>query len=152
MKYINRIILVFVLSIFASCAYHSYSKKEVIKISKNKQKYAGSITIEENNNTLKVLTRDSNFSKLDEVYQFNDKGKQTKYTVIASCDSCFEKYRKKLLTNKNYKWKKLNDSTYIANYNFKQYLHIHKSIFAYDIVQHNLSKSAYKNLITSVEN
>ena len=139
--------------VLASCStYRFYTKQEAIKVAKKRDvKKDGSIVIEDDNRILKVLTRDSNYQKLDEIYQFDDDGKQLKFSIITSCDSCFQKYFLMAINNDSYKWKKLNDSTYISKYNFKRFLNIHKSKFSYDIVQHNLSKKEYKNLIQTVE-
>ena len=140
------------IAVFASCSYHIYTKEEAIKVSKKRDiKKDGSIVIEDDNRILKVLTRDSNYQKLDEIYQFNDDGKQLKYTLIAFCDSCFQKYLLKEMANKDCKWKKLNDSTYISTYSFKRFLNIHKSIFSFDIVQHDRSRKEYENLIKNAE-
>jgi hypothetical protein len=55
------------------------------------------------------------------------------------------------MNNDGYKWRKLNDSTYVSKYNFKRFLNVHKSTFSFDIVQHNLSKKEYENLIKIAE-
>ena len=141
------------IAVFASCStYHLYTKEEAIKVAKKREiKKDGRIVIEDDNTILKVLTRDSNYQNLDEIYQFNDEGKQLRYSVIASCDSCFQKYFLKEMNNDGFKWKKLNDSTYISRYNHKSFLNVHKSTFSFDIVQHNLSRNEYENLIKITE-
>jgi hypothetical protein len=141
------------IAVFASCStWHIYTKEEAIKVAKKRDvKKDGSIVIEDDNRVLKVLTRDSNYQKLDEIYEFNDDGKQIKYSIVASCDSCFKKYFLKEMNNDGYKWKKLNDSTYISKYSLKSFLNVHKSTYSFDIVQHNLSKKDYENLINNAE-
>lgn len=127
-----------------------YTKKEAIKFAKKRDvKNNGSIIIEDENRILRVLTRDTNYQNLDEIYEFNSEYKQLKYTMIAPCDSCFKKYLIKEIKNKGPKWRKLNDSTYISKYSLKRYLNIHKSTNSFDIVKHNLSKNDYKNLINN---
>ncbi len=129
----------------ASCStFHNYTKKEAIEVAKKRNI---NIVIEDNDKILKVLTRDSNYRKLDEIYQFNDAGKQVKYSIIAFAEECFQDYLLKEINNDAYKWKKLNDSTYISKYNLKRYLNVHKSTFSFDIVQHDLSRNEYENLI-----
>jgi hypothetical protein len=142
------------IAVLGSCStYHIYTKEEAIKVAKKRDiKKDGSIVIEDDNRILKVLTRDSSYQKLDEIYQFNDDGKQLKYSVIASCDSCFQKYFLKEINNDGYKWKKLNDSTYISKYNLKCFLNVHKATFSFDIAQHHLSRNEYENLIKIAEN
>ena len=111
------------IAVFASCStWHNYTKKEAIKVAKKRDiNKDGSIVIEDDNRILKVLTRDSNYQKLDEIYEFNDNGKQLKYSIVASCDSCFQKYFLKEVNNKSFKWKKLNDSTYISKYSLRAF-------------------------------
>lgn len=141
------------IAVFASCStYHFYTKEEVIKSAKKRDvKTDGNIVIEDNNRILKVLVRDSNFVKVDEIYEFNDDGKQLKYSIFASCDSCFQKYFLKEVNNVGCKWKKLNDSTYISKYSLKSVLNVHKSKYSLDIVKQNLSKKDYNNLINNAE-
>ena len=144
MKIISLFIVLSV-SAFFSCSFHQYTKGEALKVAKKRAlKKDGGIVIEDDNKILKVLTRDSNYQKLDEIYQFDDNGKQVKYTLIASCDSCFQKYLLKITTYEAYKWKKLNDSTYLSKYNLKRVLNIHRSTYSYDVVKYNQSKKEYK--------
>jgi hypothetical protein len=148
---IKTLFFILWLSVFASC-YHMYTKKEVIKhVKKNNQKKNVNIIIEDDNSVLKVLVRDSNYQKLDEIYHFNDEDKQLKYTLIASCDSCFQKFLLKEISTDGYKWKKLNDSTYLSKYSLKRILNIHKSTYSYDVVKHNLSKKEYEDLLKNAE-
>ena len=135
------------IAVFASCStFHIYTKEETIKVAK-KSDIKKDIVIEDDNRILKVLTRDSNYQKLDEIYQFNDNGEQIKYSIIATCDSCFQKYFLKEMNNNGYKWKKLNDSTYVSKYSLKSFLNVHKSTFSFDIVKRDLGRNEYENLI-----
>jgi len=135
---------------FASCSFHLYTKEEVLKNAKKKSKVRQ--IIDESDNTVTILTRDSNYQKLDVIYAFDNAGKQLNYTLTASCDSCFQKLLKQRLRENAYRWKKINDSTYLSKYTLKRYLHIHKSIHSYNIVQHNLSKTEYNILILKFGN
>ena len=120
---------------FISCSYHFYTKDEVIKrVKKGAYGKGENIVIEDSGNIVKVLVRDSNYQKLDEIYNFDENGKQLKYVVIASCDSCFKKYLAKKLDNKYYKWEKLTDSTYLSKQSPKSILTIHKSAYSYEIL------------------
>jgi len=145
---INCLILCLIIFL-SSCSYHYYTKQEAIKASKKSDvKKYGKLVIEDNNNNiLKILTRDSNYQKLDIVYEFNESGNQIKYSIIASCDSCFQKYLTKELNNNTFKWKKINDSTYLSKYSLRRYLKIHESKFSYDIVHHDLSRTEYDHLL-----
>lgn len=135
--------------IFTSCsASHFYNKEEAIKFAKKRDlNNDGSIVIQEDKNILKVLTRKSNYQNVDEIYQFDEDGKQLKYSLIASCDSCYQKYFSKIFNNGGYQWKKINDSTYISKYRIKRLLNVHQATFSYDIVLHYLSKKEYENLV-----
>ena len=139
-------------STLISCSYHFYSKEEAIKLAKKRDyKKYGSIVIEDDNEILKVLVRDSNFQKMDEIYHFSEDGKQIKYTLIASCDSCFQKFLFKIITSDKFKWRKLNDSTYYSKYSFKRILNIHKSTYSFDIIKHNQSKIECELLLKNAE-
>ena len=135
--------------ILASCsAGHFYNKEEAIKFAKKRDlNNDWSIIIQEDKNILKVFTRDGNYQNVDEIYQFGEDGKQLKYSLIASCDSCYQKYFSKTFNNSGYQWKKINDSTYISKYKIKRILNVHKSTFSYDIVLHYLSKKEYENFV-----
>ena len=153
MRKIKKLFTFLCITAFMSCiSYHVYTKDEAIKVAKKRAiKNNDSIVIEDNNRILKVLTRDSNYQKLDEIYQFNDDGKQFKYSLIASCDSCFQKYLIEEMNIDAYKWKKLNDSTYISKYSLKSFLNIHKSTYSLEIVQHQLNRDEYESLIKNVK-
>ncbi len=152
MRKAKALVTIFCTTVLISCSNHFYTKGEAIKIAKKGNiKKSGRKVIEDDNSILKVLTRDSNFLKLDEIYYFNDDGKQLKYTYFAFCDSCFQKSLLKVLTKDGYKWTKFNDSTYISKYSLKRFLNIHKSTYSFDIVQHNLSRNECKNLIEHAE-
>ena len=139
----------FSIVILASCsASHFYNKEEAIKFAKKRDlNNDGSIVIQEDKNILKILTRKSNYQNVDEIYQFDEDGKQLKYSLIASCDSCYQKYFSKIFYNGGYQWKKINDSTYISKYGIKRLLNVHQGTFSYDIVLHYLSKKEYENLV-----
>ncbi len=129
---------------------HVYTKSEVIRnAQKNDVKKNGNIIIVEEQRSVKLLTRDSNFQKVDVIFEFDDNGKQLKYTVAATCDSCFRKYLLKEIEKKSYKWQMLNDSTYVSKFAFHLMLHVHKAAYAYDIVKHDLTRKQYMDLIRS---
>ena len=143
------LLALFSIVILASCsASHFYDKEEAIKFAKKRDlNKDGSIIIQEDKNILKVLTRDGNYQNVDEIYQFDEDGKQLRYSLIASCDSCYQKYFSKTFNNSAYQWRKINDSTYISKYKIKRVLNVHKSTFSYDIVLHYLSKEEHENLV-----
>lgn len=132
----------------ASCSYHAYTKAEAIRFVKKRDvKKDGRIVIEDEGTVLKCLVRDERFQKLDNIYEFDETGKQIKYSVVAYCDSCFQKYLLKEVNSKVYQWQPLNDTTYISKYACKRYLKVHPSTFSYDIVLHSLSRNVYNELI-----
>lgn len=140
--------------IFAcSACYHFNNKTETINFTKKRQeKTHVNLVIEDEGKILRILVRDTNFQHLDEVYQFSDEGEQLKYSNIAACDSCFQKYLANTLKSKSYQWKQLNDSTYLSKYSLKRVLNIHNSNFSYDIVKHNRSKQEYNILLKRAKN
>jgi len=129
-----------------------YNKKEALKNAKKQQKTSKEHqVIEDKDRIVNVLTRDSSLQKLDVIYEFDDKDNQIKYTVKSYCDSCAKKYLKNELESKSYKWKRLNDSTYISNFYLKWMLHIHPSEFSYEIVKHNFSRKERREMIKNAQ-
>lgn len=132
----------------ASCSYHAYTKAEVIRFAQKRDvKKDGRVVIEDENRVLKCLVRDERFQKLDNIYEFDENGKQIKYSVIAYCDSCFQKYLSKEVSSKVYQWQPLNDTTYISKYACKRYLKVYPSTFSFHILVHDLSRKAYNDII-----
>lgn len=149
---IKALFIVLCVSTLFSCSYHIYTKEEAIKVAKKRDyKKDGSIVIEEDNKILKVFSRDSNYQKMDEIYHFDDNGKQIKYTLIASCNLCFQKYLLKIMTTEAYKWKRVNDSTYLSKYSLKRVLNIHKSTYSYDVLEHTQTKKEYELVLKNPE-
>lgn len=147
----NLSIVLFCFIGIVSCV-HPSTKSEAIERGKRRQeKKQMNILIKEKGNILEVLVRDSNYQHLDEIYQFNEDGKQLRYSLIAYCDSCFQKYLSKSLKEDFYKWKKINDSTYLSKYHFKSILNIHKLIYTYDIIKHSKSKIECKTLLENAQ-
>ncbi len=151
---IEKIILTFLcFTLLISCSsLHFYTHKEALNLAKKRSKKYGNVVIEDNNSILKVQTTDkSNNQKADETYHFDDNGKQLNYTFVASCDTCFNAFLQKELKKKEYKWRKLNDSTYISRYNLRRFLNIHTSTLSLECTKHNLSKVEHKSLIATTK-
>lgn len=130
--------LLFCVLVFISCSYHFYDKNQVLKrVAKDKHIKYEHVIIVDSGRILKVLVRDSNYQHLDEIYQFDEKGKQLGYSLVASCDSCFEKYLSHRLAIKEFKWNKLNDSVYLSRRSLNRKLTIHRSEYSYDISKLN---------------
>ena len=124
-----------------------YSKKEFIKAAKHdaKKKHQ-KIIIEDDDRTVKLFIRDSSYQKLDEVVQFDDRNAQTNYTLIANCDSCFQKNLSEVLHYKGFKWQQLNDSTYLSRYYLKRVLYIHPSQSSFEIIKSISNRNEYNEL------
>ena len=132
---IKTIIILFIIVGVTSCT-HFYTKNEVIKREKRNQKKKNIHSfIEDEGRILKVLVRDSNLQKLDEIYEFYEDGTQLRYSLIAYCDSCFQINLLHLLKGNGYNWKKINDSTYVSKNKFNRLLNIHNFKFSYDIIK-----------------
>lgn len=103
--------------------------------------------MEDSPNCIKIKLRDKGYPFCDATYTFNDKGKQLKYFEQIYCDSCYKDYISKMLSNRIYRWVKLNDSTYITSYDNKILLNIHEYNYSYEVVRFSLTREEYKNLI-----
>lgn len=147
MKKIHFLFFSFFLLVFISCSFRLFTKDEIIALTKkNAKKNDEQKVIEDNNGILKILTRDVRFAKVDEIYHFSEEGKQLKYTLISTCDSCFQKYLLNTKTTKPFGWRRFDDSTYFSKYSIKRVLKIHNSTFSYDVLENNQSKKEYELL------
>jgi hypothetical protein len=118
---------------------------------KNKFKKTGKMVIEGDGNTIQLQEGVDNVQKINETYHFADDGSMLKYTLISSCDTCYHLNLSKTLKSNAYKWKQLNDSTYLSAYYLKRMLNIHASALSYEIVQHNFSRKECSVLIKNAK-
>lgn len=102
--------------------------------------------IEDHDRIVKVMTRDSNYQPLDVIYKFDKQDKQIEYTLIANCDSCFQKYLKSEMNKPFFKWKKLDDSTYVSPCWANRFLYIFPTALTYKVVKHDLSREECNSL------
>ena len=129
-----------------SCNIYFTKKQALRAVKKSAIKDDAYTVIEDHDRMVKVTTRDSNYQPLDLIYKFDKHDKQIEYTLIASCDSCFQKYLKTEMSKPFFKWKKLDDSTYISPCWAKSFLYIFPSALTFQIVQHHLSREECNSL------
>jgi hypothetical protein len=104
--------------------------------------------IEETDSSMLFLIRDTSVRNVDPVLHFNESGKCDKETTISSCDSCAQKYLNAALSYKQFRWTKINNTTYLSKFSKKLILEINPAIpFSHIITRISLNRREYKNLL-----
>lgn len=117
--------------------FDDYTQKEKLKTK-----------IEETDSSMLFLIRDTSVRSVDLVLHFNESGKCDKETMISSCDSCAQKYLNKALSYKQFRWTKINDTTYLSKFSKKLILEINPAIpFSHIIKRSSLNRKEYKRLL-----
>lgn len=111
------------------------------------------ILIEETDTTLTCLLRDSSIQNLDFILFFDNKGKCYKEINILTCDSCYQKLIKSVLSNKFCRWTKIDSSTYFARFPYRVILNtkVDKE-FAFEIIRSNLAGEEYRKTVRKALN
>lgn len=75
----------------------------------------------EKGQSLTLIVNDPSAQQAEFTYQFDEtSGLCNLQKTSSSCDSCYKKYLQNLLDQKEYQWKKINESQYISR--FSDYL------------------------------
>lgn len=84
----------------------------------------------------------------DFIYGFDKNGRCQSEKVTASCDSCYTKYLQKVLGEKKYEWKKVNENQYISKYAVRLMIELpaESKELTYTILRTNWNKKVYKML------
>jgi Tfp pilus assembly protein PilN len=131
-------------TLLASCTFHFYTKKELLK---KHQQPEENQTFIDSNNFVRITNIGKTGQRVDDIFEFDNTGKQLKSTLITTCTTCFNKYLTNMLSYKQYGWLQLNDTVFISKYALKTYLYTHPSQFTYQMSRHNLPRKAYKKLV-----
>ncbi|MBL0068476.1 MAG: hypothetical protein KA428_09015 [Chitinophagaceae bacterium] len=81
----------------------------------------------------------------DFVYSFDNTGKCQSEKVIAGCDSCYKKFLQKVLAEKKYDWKKINENQYISKYESRMMIELptDNKNYQYTILKTEWTKELY---------
>ncbi|WP_315814429.1 hypothetical protein [Paraflavitalea speifideaquila] len=81
--------------------------------------------IEMNDQYMVLHVKDSSFQPASFYYYFDERGKCNQEKTISFCDSCYTKYRDKLLARKQFEWVRINDTLYVSKFSKKRRLELH---------------------------
>lgn len=111
------------------------------------------IIIQETDTTLSYLLRDTSVQNLDIVLSFDKNSKCYKEKFILTCDSCYQKFIANILSDKYYRWTKIDSSTYFARFPYR--IICNKKTdkdFAFDIRRSDLAGEEYRKKIRQALN
>jgi hypothetical protein len=146
-------ILALVTTLLANChgqGFINKSRKELLKHLESERMKPGNpaAVISVSDSSITYSVRDDNMKPADFIYSFNTKGKCVSEKVIASCDSCFQKYLSAVLAKEKYRWKKMTDHQYASKYTFRLLLEINpgNAQYTYQILRSGLTYSQFRKL------
>lgn len=144
------LILIILVACSAASAQH-YLLRERSNVEKRFKKYGSQNNerafVYETDSTLRLSVQDSTKRAMDIVCFFNKRGLCYKETKTSDCDECFQKYLAEVLSNKMYKWKKVNETLYISTAFWNKCIVIDKKKpFSYSIIHELMNKREQKAL------
>jgi hypothetical protein len=150
MKVLTLLIMALLLSSYchAQIFFNGYTRNAIkkdlnAKIKKNKF----NATLTETESTLLFLLRDTTVQNLDYYFHFSENGKCDKEIVTLSCDSCFQKYKQRLLGYKYLNKLQVNDSLYYGHYSFQGIMEIKtRSKFMLEVSSSSISKKEFREM------
>lgn len=77
------------------------------------------ILLHESDTTLSYLVRDSSVQNFDLLLFFDNKNRCYKEKKVLTCDSCYQKFLDNILSDKYYRWTKINNSTYYSRFPYR---------------------------------
>lgn len=122
-------------------------RKDLLKYTK-KQNFK--TVLEEHDDKIVFLIRDSSIRPLDQIIYFDEKGKCKQEVRKFDCDSCGQKYLAKVLGIKSYKWKKVGSNQYYSTFALKRLLTEKTGIdgsHTFTVDRLNLNRKEYKEAI-----
>lgn len=118
-----RIIVVFLALFIPSLAFsQKYFDKSKADVKKELEKYISANKninpiLSETDSTLTITVSETDGKSTRFIYGFDKAGdKCIIQRTVAGCDSCYKKYLKNLLDQKEYGWKKLNGNQYVSKF------------------------------------
>jgi len=150
MKVLTLLIMVLLLSSYCSAQmFFNGNTRRSIKndLSAQIKKNKFNATFSETETTMLFLLRDSTVQNLDYYFHFSENGKCDKEIVTLSCDSCFQKYKQRLLGYKYLNKLQINDSLYYGHYSFQGIMEIKtRSKFILEVSSSSISKKEFREM------
>lgn len=143
--------LILLLVASGSLLSQSYIGQNRKKVKKRLEQYVSSVpdytgTFREAGDSITLSMQTTDVTPTLFVYRFDKSGKCSSEKVIANCDSCFTKFLQAALSQKEYKWKKINETQYVSDYQKKLLLEVppENTNFSFQILKLGWSKEQYK--------
>ncbi|MBS1579685.1 MAG: hypothetical protein JST29_08610 [Bacteroidetes bacterium] len=148
------IILLFIISTLSVLSYSQgyinltkNKAKEKFEKIKNRNKSLNIIT-KEINSTLIFLIRDSTVQNFDLYLYFDKKGKCYKERNILTCDSCYQIFINDILSNKYYRWTKIDSTTFFARFPYRLVLKTKADkAFSFEITRSEINGEDYRKAV-----
>jgi hypothetical protein len=108
--------------------------------------------ISETDSTIVFLVRDTSVQNLDIILHYDKAGRCFKEYTKLPCDSCLNKFLKRTLSDKRYKWLKVSDTEHISKFSKKVLLKKNTGAdYSYTIHRFAMTKQEYKDLLKKVK-
>jgi len=150
MKVLTLFTVALLLSSFCSAQmfFNGNTRRSIKKdLSAQIKKNKFNATFSETETTMLFLLRDSTVQNLDYYFHFSENGKCDREIVTLSCDSCFQKYKQRLLGYKYLNKLQINDSLYYGHYSFQGILEINtRSKFMLEVSSSSISKKEFREM------
>jgi len=119
------------------------------KLENSKAHNAGiNILIEASDTTLSYLVRDKAVQNLDLLLFFDQKNRCYKEKKVLACDSCYQQFLDNILSDKYYRWTKINDSTYFSRFPYRIILNTRLAkAFTLELRRSDLTGSEYRKTV-----
>lgn len=121
-------------------------KKELVKYISDNEKIKA--TLYDTDSSLLLSISETESQPVNFIYLFDKTGKCRLQKTIAYCDSCLNKYLQEALSQKKYKWRKINENQYISSYEEKMMIELaaEGNGFSFMILRTSWSKLLYDML------
>lgn len=110
------------------------------------------IVLQESDTTLSYLLRDSAVQNFDLLLFFDNKNRCYKEKKILTCDSCYQKFLNNILSDKYYRWTKINATTYFSRFPYRIILETRLAKeFTIELKRSDLARAEYRIILRKGE-
>lgn len=110
------------------------------------------ILLQESDTTLSYLVRDSSVQNFDLLLFFDNKNRCYKEKKILTCDSCYQQFLENILSDKYYRWTKINATTYFSRFPYRIILETSLAKeFTLELKRSDLAGSEYRRTVRKGE-
>ncbi|MGB3005201.1 MAG: hypothetical protein WBC06_01745 [Chitinophagaceae bacterium] len=153
MSSLNFIIALILLLPITSLSQDAIKKNKDVVLHHLKKQYESdngkTVTYNVSDTSLKMTLNNPEQKQVIFSYLFNSSGKCKEEKVTTDCDSCINSYLNKILSQKKYKWRKINENQYISSFSKALMIELPAdgNEYTFSLLQTTLSKKLYKLLL-----